>query len=162
MASGSRDVSRRKFDVSAAERRLQQQRSADVNQQQIRRNRHAHIDGDPFAPTRAWLTKRDGGIDFESKVGTSEIVGWNGGGGFLCNSCGVRLKDSNRYLMHVNSRKHQKLLGVSMRVKRSTLEEVKDAFEKVRKQLESEREKAVGRGQKRRKVTADQVEAEAK
>eukprot|EP00177_Eucheuma_denticulatum_P007550 GFKZ01013751.1.p1 GENE.GFKZ01013751.1~~GFKZ01013751.1.p1 ORF type:complete len:163 (+),score=28.42 GFKZ01013751.1:61-549(+) len=162
MASGSRDITRRKFDVSTAEHRLQQQRAASVNQLQIRRDRHAHIDGDPFAPTRAWLTKREGGIDFESKVGTSEVVGWNGGGGFLCKSCGVRLKDSNRYLMHVNSRKHQKLLGVSMRVKRSTLEEVKQAFEKVRRQIESEKERAVGRGQKRRRAEADDVEDEAK
>ena len=35
------------------------------------------------------------------------------------------LRDSANYLLHINGRKHNRMLGMSMRAERSTLEEVK-------------------------------------
>lgn len=149
MASGSRDVSRRSWDVEVYERRAAERKRAEAEAEKEKlRARKAglerpHIDDDPFAPTRAWLRKREHKLDFESKVGLSEIVGSIQGGGFTCKTCDVILKDSNRYLAHVNSKAHQKALGMSMRVKRSTPEEVREAFKKAvkerdaRKQLEN-------------------------
>lgn len=90
-----------------------------------------------FAPSREWLTRREQRVDFESKVGGWEVVGMDDkrAGNFWCEECQVGAKDSRRFLLHLNSRAHQKKLGKSMRVKRSTVEEVEMAFEKVRKEI---------------------------
>lgn len=55
----------------------------------------------------------------------------------MCKTCDVTLKDSNRYLLHVNSRAHQRKIGVSMRVKRSSREEVREAFERAKRETEA-------------------------
>lgn len=147
MASGSGDVSRRSWDVQAYERRAAERKRAEseAEQEKLRARKASrqqpHIDDDPFAPTRAWLRKRDHKIDFESKVGSSEIVGSIQGGGFNCRTCSVTLKDSNRYLAHVNSKSHQKTLGMSMRVKRSTPEEVRLAFQRAVKEKEESKQR---------------------
>lgn len=147
MASGNGDVSRRSWDVEAYERRAAERKRAETEAEQEKlRARKAsrerpHIDDDPFAPTRAWLRKRDHKIDFDSKVGSSEIVGSMQGGGFTCKTCDVTLKDSNRYLAHVNSKAHQKALGMSMRVKRSTPEEVREAFKKAVKERDARKQR---------------------
>lgn len=147
MTSGSGDVSRRSWDVDAYERRAKERKRAEseAEQEKLRARKASrqrpHIGDDPFAPTRAWLQKRDHSIDFESKVGSSEIVGSIQGGGFTCKTCDVTLKDSNRYLAHVNSKAHQKALGMSMRVKRSTPEEVRLAFQKAAKERDESKQR---------------------
>ena len=40
--------------------------------------------------------------------------------GFMCKETGVVLRDSSSYLDHINGKKQQKALGLSMRVERST------------------------------------------
>lgn len=145
MATGNRDVQRRAWDVAAYERRAAERERAE-REAELERGRgrkakqdsmeHAvacslpsgQKDGDPFAPTRAWLRRRDHDIDLEAKVGTTEIVGSVQAAGFACKVCDVVCKDSQRYLAHLNSRAHQKILGMSTRVKRSSVEEVKEAF----------------------------------
>ena len=42
------------------------------------------------------------------------------GVGFMCKETGVVLRDSSSYLDHINGKKQQKALGLSMRVERST------------------------------------------
>lgn len=151
MTVPGRDVSRHTWDVAAFEKRAQERERAerDAEMEQLRARKAARsqdrIEDDPFAPTRAWLRKRDHKVDFESKVGTAEIVGSIQGGGFVCKVCNVTLKDSNRYLKHVNSRHHQKALGMSMRVKRSTVEEIRDAFEEAVRRRDA-RKKRVAEG----------------
>lgn len=133
MASANRDVQRETWDVAAFERRAKEreraEKEAEREKMRSRKARMAdHQDGDPLAPTRAWLRKRDHTIEFESKVGTTEIVSSVQAGGFYCKVCDVTLKDSNRFLSHINSRAHQKLLGMSMRVRRSTVADIQAAF----------------------------------
>lgn len=151
MASGGRDVERRTWDREVfrkkAEERARAEKEAELGKNDARKagQRHAHIDGDPFAPTRAWLQKRPRTVDFEAKVGTTEVVGSAQAGGYVCKVCDVTLKDSNRYLAHMNSRAHQKALGISMRVRRSTVEEVREAFRKAVEERDREKErKALG------------------
>lgn len=149
MASGGRDVVRRAWDIEAFEKRAEERAKAEKEALSAKSARQAgqqreHIDGDPFAPTRAWLQKRAHRIDFEAKVGTSEVVGSAQGGGFVCKACDVTLKDSNRYLAHINGRAHQKKLGFSMRVRRSTVEEVEEAFRKAVEERERKKERESG------------------
>lgn len=135
MSTGNQDVQRKAWDVAAYERRAAEreraEREADLERGRGRKAKQDlmnHQDGDPFAPKRAWLRKRDHDIDLEAKVGVTEIVGSVQAAGFVCKVCDVVCKDSQRYLAHLNSRAHQKSLGMSTRVKRSSVEEVKAAF----------------------------------
>ncbi|CAN8077213.1 unnamed protein product [Agarophyton chilense] len=141
----SHDVSRRSWDVAAFEKRAQErQRSEKEAEDEKLRARKAarnlaHVEDDPFAPTRSWLTKREHDIDLESKVGTVEVVASVQKSGFYCKLCDTAMKDSNRYLQHVNSRFHQKALGMSMRVRRSTVEDIKKAFDEEVRKRDAER-----------------------
>ena len=60
----------------------------------------------------------DGGIAKNDSTVTKSGVGWH------CKVCDCFLKDSLAYLDHINGRKHQRNLGYSMRVERSTKDQV--------------------------------------
>jgi U4/U6.U5 tri-snRNP component SNU23 len=47
------------------------------------------------------------------------------------------LKDSHTYLDHINGRKHQRNLGFSMRVERSTKDQLRDRLQALTKQKEA-------------------------
>lgn len=142
--SGKRDVARRTWDVEAyaarAKERARAEADAGAERMRARKAAREHVDGDPFAPTRAWLVRREGGVDLDARVGTAEVVASAAASGFFCDVCGVGLKDSNRYLSHVNSKAHQKALGMSMRVRRSTKEEVREAFALAVRRRDARRE----------------------
>jgi U4/U6.U5 tri-snRNP component SNU23 len=104
----------------------------------------------PMGSKRAFLKARSQKVDLESKLGTSEIIDpsaasatksnllsdndalkpssgvtkCSDGVGWHCRVCDCFLKDSLTYLDHINGRKHQRYLGYSMRVEKSTTEEV--------------------------------------
>jgi U4/U6.U5 tri-snRNP component SNU23 len=97
---------------------------------------------------RAFLKARNGKVEgLDSKIGSVEIVHpdaaaavtttirskpgsdtdtavTKSGIGWHCKVCDCFLKDSHTYLDHINGRKHQRNLGYSMRVERSTKEQV--------------------------------------
>ena len=78
-------------------------------------------------------SKADGGnsaaIDRDNAV-TKSGIGWH------CKVCDCFLKDSHTYLDHINGRKHQRNLGYSMRVERSTKEQVSSKLAALVKQKE--------------------------
>lgn len=152
MTSRSRDVQREGWDVAAFERRAEERERAEKDSEQEGprskkppRNRNLdHQDGDPYAPTRAWLRKRRHNIEFERKVGTTEIVSNAQAGGFYCKVCDITVKDSNRFLSHINSRAHQKQLGMSIRVRRSTVEEIRAAFAEAIRRRDARKKEDAG------------------
>ena len=96
----------------------------------------------PEGSDRAFLQARSTGVmqDLEAQVGQTTFVDTSGGGskkpsdgvvtatgvGWRCKVCDCFLKDSHTYLDHINGRKHQRKLGYSMRVQRSTTDDLKN------------------------------------
>lgn len=50
-------------------------------------------------------------------------------GAYYCKVCECSLRDSANYLAHINGKKHNRMLGMSMRAERSTLGEVRARLE---------------------------------
>ena len=99
---------------------------------------------------RAFLKSRTNKVDLEGKLGSTEIIDpaaasatksnldtttaaltpssgvskCSDGVGWHCRVCDCFLKDSLTYLDHINGKKHQRFLGYTMRVEKSTTEEV--------------------------------------
>ncbi|CAF0934301.1 unnamed protein product [Brachionus calyciflorus] len=94
-------------------------------------------------PKRELLKARDYKIDLDSKLGKTVIVSKatppNQAGGYYCNICDCVVKDSINFLDHINGRKHQKNLGMSMKIERSTVDQVKKRFELNKKKLEEKK-----------------------
>lgn len=106
----------------------------------------------PMGSERAFLKARSKRVDLESKVGSSEIIDpdaasatrakvdkkdgvskCSDGVGWYCKVCDCFLKDSLTYLDHINGRKHQRKLGYTMRVQKSTTDEVSGVLQGLAK-----------------------------
>lgn len=78
---------------------------------------------------RVAVQTREKKVDLSSKLGKTQVVTAastpSQQGGWYCETCKCGLKDSINYLDHINGKKHQKALGYSMRVERSTVSQVK-------------------------------------
>jgi len=110
----------------------------------------------PGISKRAFLKARTRKVNLESKVGQSEIISAEAlssndiditdgvtksstGIGWHCKVCDCFLKDSLTYLDHINGKKHQRKLGYTMRVERSTVDQVKDRMANLAKTVKSKK-----------------------
>merc|ERR1712187_884661 len=82
---------------------------------------------------RAKLKARNFSLDLSARVGKSLAVGnttlLSQQAGFYCSVCECVLKDSVRYLDHINGKWHQRALGNSMRVEKVGAEKVRERLE---------------------------------
>lgn len=91
----------------------------------------------PSGSARAYLPQRDAEqLNLEARVNKRKLVTdatpTSEVGGYYCNVCLCSLRDSNAYLDHLNGTNHQRKLGFSMRVEKSTVMSVKERLKALK------------------------------
>lgn len=93
------------------------------------------------AVQRKLLKHRDYKVDLGSRLGKTQVVNpvapLSRQAGYYRFVCGCVVKDSANYLDHINGKKHQRGLGMSMRVERALLEQVQQRFELHKKRKDT-------------------------
>lgn len=104
------------------------------------RARGKHEDEEPEAKELQLLQRRTYNVDLDSNLGKSVIVQRAttsaAKSAYYCSVCDCDTKDSINFLDHINGTKHQRNLGMSMKVERSTLDQVKERFATNKKKKE--------------------------
>ncbi|GBF93690.1 hypothetical protein Rsub_06793 [Raphidocelis subcapitata] len=134
-AAGVDNTARRTWDkeefAERAEKREQEAAEAEETALDIKKRKR--LERDPLHQglivERSNLKVRDYQIDLTSRVGRSQVIGLNTPlsqqAGYYCSVCDCVLRDSQSYLDHINGKYHNRALGMSMAVEKSTVEQVK-------------------------------------
>ncbi|RYR26234.1 hypothetical protein Ahy_B02g060438 isoform B [Arachis hypogaea] len=128
--AGVDNTFRRKFD-----REEYLERAQERERQEEEGRSKSKAKGPPVQ--RKPLKHRDYEVDLESRLGKTQVVTpvapLSQQAGYYCSVCECVVKDSANYLDHINGKKHQRALGMSMRVERASLQQVQERFEVLKK-----------------------------
>ncbi|XP_023349418.1 zinc finger matrin-type protein 2 [Eurytemora carolleeae] len=130
------DDHRRKWDLSEYEKAAKMREDVEKAM-----NRDRSDDGEKVK--RDLLRTRDYKVDLDSRLGKSTVITKNtpqsATGGYYCNVCDCVVKDSINFLDHINGKKHQRNMGMSMKVERSSLDQVKARFNMNKRKMEEKK-----------------------
>ncbi|KAI3951171.1 hypothetical protein MKW98_028575 [Papaver atlanticum] len=128
--AGVDNTFRKKFD-----REEYEERARERERQEEEDSRKSKFKGPPVQ--RQPLKRRDYEVDLDSRLGKTQVVTpiapLSQQAGYFCSVCKCVVKDSANYLDHINGKKHQRALGMSMRVERASLQQVQERFEALKK-----------------------------
>jgi len=131
---------RREWDKEAFEARAKARLEAELSLEDERESRKTEPG---VIVQRAPLQRRTEDLQIAKYVGTRQVItgaqALAGAGAYYCKVCECHLRDSANYLAHINGKKHNRMLGMSMRAERSTLGEVRARLE-AHKQDRDDRE----------------------
>ncbi|XP_039749147.1 zinc finger matrin-type protein 2 [Pararge aegeria] len=131
------DDHRRKWDKDEFERIAEERIQAEFDEEERLKKKAPVI-------KRELLKQREYKVDLDSKLGKSVVITKNTptsqSGGYYCNVCDCVVKDSINFLDHINGKKHQRNLGMSMKIERSTLDQVKARFAHNKRKLEEKKD----------------------
>lgn len=141
-ATGKNDNFRRTWDRDEYEKKAKER----VQELEDEEDDESSSKGRPSAPVkRELLKRREYDVDLEVNLGKSVVITkttpLSHTGGYYCNVCDCVVKDSVNFLDHINGKKHQRNLGMSMKVERSSLDQVKRRFELNKRKREEEKQK---------------------
>ncbi|XP_041976706.1 zinc finger matrin-type protein 2 [Aricia agestis] len=130
------DDHRRKWDKDEFERIAAERLKAELEEEERSQKKAPPV-------KRELLKQRDYKVDLDSKLGKSVVITKNTptsqSGGYYCNVCDCVVKDSINFLDHINGKKHQRNLGMSMKIERSSLDQVKARFALNKRKLEEKK-----------------------
>merc|ERR1711904_699489 len=100
---------------------------------------------DPFIPLpasqRTYLKHRTVDLQLDKNLGKSQVVTAHTikpmQGGYWCSVCECLLKDSSTYLEHVNGRRHNRNLGMNMKVEKVGVDRIREKLKSLRKEPEA-------------------------
>ncbi|ORX44990.1 hypothetical protein BCR36DRAFT_406149 [Piromyces finnis] len=105
-----------------------------------RENERAKIKEKPTELLKARKEK----LELDKYLGKSQVVQTTGSAakqpGFYCKVCDCTIKDSVNYLDHINGKRHQSKLNRTMKVERSSIEDVRAKLAKLKSKKEPEKE----------------------
>merc|ERR1711920_729807 len=88
-----------------------------------------------------YLKQRTVELNLEKNLGKSAVVTQHTikpmQGGYWCSVCECLLKDSSTYLEHVNGRRHNRNLGMNMKVEKIGVDRIKEKLRSMRKTPEA-------------------------
>ena len=123
---------RREWDLEEFERRAKDRLDAELA---LEEERESAVREPAPIVQRAPLQRRTEDLKLAKYVGARQVISGADAlsgqyaGAYFCKVCDCALRDSANYLAHINGRKHNRMLGMSMRAERSTVGEVRARLE---------------------------------
>lgn len=133
-AAGVDNTARRTWDKEefAEKAAKREAEAADDEESAYAIKKRKRLERDPLHQglivARSNLQKRDYEINLTERLNKTQVIGLNTPlnqqAGYYCSVCDCVLRDSQSYLDHINGKFHNRALGMSMRVEKSTVEQV--------------------------------------
>jgi len=141
-----RTWNKEEYATKAKEREQADKLAEENDERRAKGLKPKHRPSGPAQPQRELLKAREEKIVLDANLNKTQVVSVGAAGpaskqpGFYCKECDCVVKDSTNYLDHINGKKHQRNLGMSMRVERASIDSVKERLAALKRKKEQPKE----------------------